>query len=293
MNNNVMKCLLQLLRFCRGGSFVFFLVLRSVPSMAGYFYAQDVRISLDMKNTTIHDVLVAIEKKGECYFVYDVDQIDVNRKVSIKVRNEAINYILDRLFSGIEIDFDTRDNRIILYKRDIPDMTGAKSQEVLKINGKVVDKTGEGIIGATVLEKGTLNGTATDVNGKFELSVSAKEVVLEISCIGFSKAIVSAKVGVPLTITLQEEVEALEEVVVVGYGTQKKIDLTGAISTVKADEILTNRPVSNLSAALQGSMPGLQITTGNSAPGGEPDLNIRGMNSINGGNPLEIGRAHV
>ena len=134
---------------------------------------------------------------------------------------------------------------------------------------------GESVIGATVLEQGTTNGTVTDMDGNFELVVSNKEVTLEISYIGYSKSVVKSKVGVP--VTLKEDTEVLDEVVVVGYGTQKKVNLTGAVSQV-GEKALESRPVQNVSQALQGLVPGMIF--GVDAKGGQlnntPSVSIRG-----------------
>ena len=120
------------------------------------------------------------------------------------------------------------DKKIVLTTN--ADNTQTVQQITFKVIGKVVDNMGESVIGATVLEQGTTNGTVTDMDGNFELVVSNKEVTLEISYIGYSKSVVKSKVGVP--VTLKEDTEVLDEVVVVGYGTQKKVNLTGAVSQV-------------------------------------------------------------
>lgn len=160
-------------------------------------------------------------------------------------------------------------------------------QQVSTVTGRVIDATGYGVIGAAVLEKGTSNGTVTDVDGNFSLNVNSKEVTLEISFIGYKTEVITAKASVPVNLTLKEDTEMLEEVVVVGYGTQKKANLTGAVSQVQMDKVLGNRPVGNVGAALQGAIPGLVVTP-QASPGEDTDFNIRGTTSINGGGPLVL-----
>ncbi|MDR2449396.1 MAG: TonB-dependent receptor [Prevotellaceae bacterium] len=152
------------------------------------------------------------------------------------------------------------------------------------ISGTVTDAAGETVIGANVVEKGTRNGAVTDVNGKFTLNV-AEGAVLQVSFLGYATQEVRATPN--MTVTLTEDAKALNEVVVVGYGTQKKINLTGAVATVSTEE-LVNRPVANLAEALQGLSPGLIIEQSNSAPGSRVGINIRGLNTMNNNNPLII-----
>ena len=148
-------------------------------------------------------------------------------------------------------------------------------QQTIKITGTVVDNTGVPVIGANVVIKGTTNGTITDLDGKFSLD-GPPNATLIISYVGFIDQEVTVKGNNPLSITLKEDAEALEEVVVVGFGTQKKVNLTGAVSSVTS-EAFENRSVSNVSQALQGSMPGLNITQSHGYLNSEPDINIRGV----------------
>ena len=152
--------------------------------------------------------------------------------------------------------------------------------------GFIVDRAGEPVVGASVLVKGTLNGTISDGNGRFSLRQVQPGDRLVISYVGYlSQEMVWD--GTPLRITLAEDTQMLDDVVVVGFGTQKKVDLTGAVSQVKMADVLGDRPVINASAALQGSIPGL-IVSGASAPGQKKSFNIRGTLSINGGAPLVL-----
>ena len=156
------------------------------------------------------------------------------------------------------------------------------------ITGKVLDSGNLPVVGAAVIQEGTRNGNTTGVNGEFSINVPAKEVTLEVSCLGY----VTQRVTVPatqgtVTVILSEDTMSISETVVVGYGTQKKVNLTGAISVVESSS-LENRTATTLGHMLQGSVPGLNITTSSGYPGSSPSINIRGTNSINGGSPLVL-----
>lgn len=152
--------------------------------------------------------------------------------------------------------------------------------------GVVKDATGEPIIGASVIVKGTTNGTITDLDGNFSLPDAQKGDIIQISFVGY-QTIEQVWNGKSFNITLQDDTHALDEVVVVGFGTQKKVDLTGAVSQVKMEDVLGDRPIVSASAALQGAMPGLMVS-GSSSPGQAKSFNIRGTLSINGGSPLVL-----
>lgn len=155
-----------------------------------------------------------------------------------------------------------------------------------QVKGVVVDEAGQPVTGAFVLQKGTSNGTVTNVDGQFNLDVPS-DAVLEVSCLGYVTQEVAVAGKSQLNVVLAEDTELLEEVVVVGYGTTKKENLTGAVSVVSSDAI-SNRSRSNLGQILQGAVPGMTVTTSSGQPGEGVSLNIRGWNSINSGSPLVL-----
>ena len=165
--------------------------------------------------------------------------------------------------------------------------TGAFAQ-TRTVSGRVLDSGSQPVVGAAVIQQGTRNGVTTGVDGEFSLNVPAREVVLEVSCLGYETQTitVSASQG-SVSVVLSEDSMSISETVVVGYGTQKKVNLTGAISVVESKS-LENRTASTLSHMLQGSVPGLNITTSSGYPGSSASINIRGTNSINGGSPLVL-----
>ena len=160
------------------------------------------------------------------------------------------------------------------------------TQQTETATGVVKDALGETVIGASVVVKGTTNGTITDFDGNFSIPGVKKGDIIQISFVGYQTQEIAWD-GKPLNITLKDDTQALEEVVVVGFGSQKKADLTGAVSQVKMTEVLGDRPVINATAALQGTMPGLMVS-GSSSPGQSKSFNIRGDLSINGGSPLVL-----
>lgn len=247
-------------------------------------YGQRVMIDLTAENMTVKEVLEQIESQSDFDFFYNNAHVDLNRQVTVPDEGEELFTILDSVFEGTGVKYVVMDKKIVLSAEA---ETTQSVQQKQKISGRVVDASGEPIIGATIKEKGTSNGTISDFDGNFVLEVSPSSV-LEISYIGYQSQTIKSDGSQPLSITLKEDTQTLEEVVVVGYGVQKKANLTGAVSSVKMDEILGDRPVTSVSDALLGAMPGLQVTGTSGQPGSEMSFNIRGTNSINGGNPLVL-----
>lgn len=246
-------------------------------------------ITINMKNATVKDVISEIESQGEYYFTYSSNQINIKRIVSIQVKNNSIETVLKKLFTNQGIRYSIENNHVVLYKEKTPNknsVTTSNSQTNRKVTGTVCDKLGP-IIGASIFEKGTTNGTITDMDGNFTLNVN-EGAILEISYVGYVTQHVKVGIQKNFKIDLKEDTQALEEVVVIGYGTQKKANLTGAVSSVKMDEVLGNRPVTSVTNVLMGAMPGLQVTGTSGQPGSSTKFNIRGVNSINEGEPLVL-----
>lgn len=253
--------------------FVLFLLLGTMQSLASVAYSQNVKMSLDMENTTVHDVIAAIEKQGDFYFTYNLNQININRKVSIKVQNNTVDQILDRLFSEYDIAYKIENRHIVLFKKEAGTVAAVKQQKTL--NGVVVDDSGEPIIGASVLEKGTTNGTITDLDGHFTLSIG-KGTELIVSYVGYTTKSVKISNQSTIKVVLVEDAKTLDEVVVIGYGTQKKSDVSGSVTTVSGEK-LTRMPTANAEAALQGMAPGLAVNFGSGAAGSSAKLQVRGV----------------
>lgn len=231
-------------------------------------------ITLHLKNTTVKEVIAEIENQGDFYFTYSTNHVNVNRKVSIDVKNNSVEKVLDQLFANEGIGYSIEDNHIVLYKQSQETQVASVKQEKRKISGVISDKNGP-IIGASIIEKGTTNGTITDFDGKFNLEV-APGTVLKISYVGYITQLVKVGTQKTFQIELKEDTKALEEVVVIGYGTQKKSDVSGSVTTVSGQK-LTQLPTSSAEAALQGMAPGLSVNFGSGAPGTAASLQVRGI----------------
>jgi TonB-linked SusC/RagA family outer membrane protein len=257
---------------------------------AEQIYSQDAKISLDMKNATIEKVLQTIEEKSDYYFLYNSRLIDVDRKVSVRVRNAPISAVLEKLFNSENVNYEVKGSQIILSPKEmysqITAVVNALQQQKKTITGTIVDEAGEPIIGANIVEVGTTNGTVTDVDGKFSLNVD-NNATIHISYIGYLDQEFAIGNQTTLNVVLSEDTELLEEVVVVGYGTQRKETLTGSIASISASDITTTK-TENLINNIQGKVPGLLIRQQSGEPGtfnnaisirgyGEPMIVIDGI----------------
>lgn len=254
-------------------------------------YAEQTTLTLRMNNRTVKDVFSYIEKNSEFIFVYHGSNINLNRKVNVDVNNQTVEAILNKMFEGTGIEYIINDRQIIVRKNEANKKqvaTVAPQQEKkITVTGNVKDAIGEPLIGVNVMVKGTTIGGITDANGNFSLSDVAPNGVLSISYIGYKTQEIVLHGKTSVNVTLNEDSEALDEVVVIGYGTLKKADLSGAVSTVPT-KVLENRPVLTVGQALQGSVANLTVSIGSGQATDSPSFNIRGTTSINGGNPLVV-----
>jgi len=240
--------------------------------------SQNARVTVKQNNVELRDVLNNIEKQTDYLFVYD-KYVNVSRKVSVNLNKRSLDEVLGELFGGTNIKYTVDGVYIVLSSKDkLAVNVNPVVQQSKNIKGIVKDANGEPIIGANVVEKGTTNGTVTDVEGSFSLQVASDDATLIVSYIGYTGKEISVKgQSSSLTIVLKEDSEALDEVVVVGYGTQKKSTLTGAVSSVKSEQ-LTVAPVGNVTNALSGKLPGLITQQSSGMPGSDAaKLSIRGF----------------
>lgn len=248
-------------------------------------YAQTTKLNVSAKNETLEKVLKQIEKQSQFLFFYNLEEVNKNERISLTKKNANIQEVLDAIASKTGLKYTIKDRHIVLTVSELS--KNEQQQQKSKVVGIVNDATGEPVIGANVVEKGSTNGTITDINGHFSLEVQPN-AVLQVSYIGYIPQNVSLNGQNNITIALQEDAQNLEEVVVVGYGVQKKRDLTGAVSSVK----LTDAPVSTvttISHALAGKASGLQVTQNSAQVGGGSTFRIRGAASTGAGNdPLVI-----
>jgi TonB-linked SusC/RagA family outer membrane protein len=261
---------------------LFIVLFGAFQAMAGAGYSQNARLSLHLQGTSVRDVLGAIEAQSEYYFLYNSELIDVQRKVDLNVENETIEKILSTLFQEEDVKVVVRDRHIILTP------TGKSIRQPNKsLQGTVKAVSGEPLPGVSILINGTGNGTITDSEGNFSLNNVRPDAILIISFIGMKTQEIVVGEKTVLHVVMEEESIGIEEVVAVGYGVQKKVNLTGSVAAVQG-EILKSRPVGAVGAGLQGLLPGVTVTSSSGQPG-SPGVNIlvRGINTINSQtNPL-------
>ena len=251
----------------------------AIQLSAASVYSQYVSLNLSMKNTTVGAVINSIKSQTGYEFSYDADLLDkVIGTVSVDMKNEQIETILNKIFGGTDINFRVLNNRIFLKEepgklKNLSVVNQQQSQKTVK--GTVVDAANIPVIGANVFVKGTTHGTITDMDGNFTLTNVAENSTLVISYIGFLEKNVEVGNKTSFDIVLLEDSKKLEEVVIVGYGTQKKVNLTGSITAVNASE-LSGISTSNLSNTLAGRGPGVNITGNSGLMGASSNIRIRG-----------------
>ncbi len=246
-------------------------------------YSQDTRLTISANQERLEDFLGKIETQSEFRFFY-TGKINVDKKVSGNFRNKSITEIMDEVSKIADIQYAVMGRQVVLAPREEVVML---QQQGKTVTGRVVDENGEPVPGATIVVKGTTTGTISDMDGNFTLAGVPEDAALMFSFVGMTTVEAAIAGKDRLDIVLQEETLGLDEVVVVGYGTQKKINLTGAVNQITSEELL-DRPVTTISSAIQGIMPNLNITFGGGTPGQMGSLNIRGTTSLNGGSPLVL-----
>lgn len=265
------------------------LTVFAVCSIASDLKGQEVlkhKVTIKANEKAIRKVLSELEKKAQVRFTYSSAVVNVGRQVTVDFTNKDLSDILADIF-GADIAYEVRGNRIILKpapatasNADVPIEEKTSEYFALEVSGKITDENGEPLPGASILEKGTTNGTSSDVDGNFSLSVMGQNSVLVFSFIGYASQEVPVGNQTTFNIQLAPDMRTLNEVVVVGYGTVKKSDLTGAVSSVKGEE-LTAYPAIDAVQSLQGRAAGVNITANNGAPGSTMKVRIRGGTSIN------------
>ena len=251
------------------------------------------QLSISATNTELKKVLQQIEKRSEYTFFYSDNFIDLNQKVSIQAKEEPIEQILNKLLLNTNVDYKINNSQIALSVRSGKSQTNNKSshqQDIINISGTIRDQEGEPIIGATIVEKGNpSHGTVTDADGNFSLSNVQKNATLLITYVGMKPQEVSTNGRSTINVIMEPDVELLEEIVVVGYGTQKKRDVIGSISTISSEELIKATGAGSFDAALQGLAPGLMVSNESGIPGSPVQVKVRGISSISSGtDPLWI-----
>ncbi|SFS49047.1 TonB-linked outer membrane protein, SusC/RagA family [Lutibacter maritimus] len=266
-----------------------FLLIISIFKIGANNYAQNTKITLNLQNVTIEKVLNEIEVKTDFKFLFNRNDIDINKIVSVNVDKEKVKNILNNMFLDMPVSFELLDKQIIIKKtleiKEKNQINLIKNQQI-EIKGKVTDAFGTPLPGVNIIIVGTVKGTGTDFDGNFTLEAKEGDII-EFSFIGMKTERVTVGTSTVINVKLTEDSASLDEVVVVGYGTQKKSDVTGAVGQVKAEK-LTKVVTTNPMDALQGQVSGVSVTSSTGAPGGVADILIRGIGSFGNNQPLFI-----
>lgn len=271
----------------------FILTVVSLIQIQANSYSENKKISLNLANVTVGQVINEIELLSRYKFLLNRKDVDLNRKVSIKARKKTINTILFQLFEDTNVGYEVLNEQIILTKTSIVlDKDEKASIPIEKIqfqvSGIITDTYGTPLHGASIMEKGTTNGTQSDFDGNFSLEIVNENAILVVSYIGFANKEIPVNGRANINIALEERAAGLEEVVVVGYGSVKRSDVTGAVSTVDSEDI-TALPVQDVQQALKGRAAGVRVIQNSGQPGSQVQIQIRGGNSYLGdNNPLYV-----
>ena len=253
---------------------LFFSALLSAAPLYG-------QISVTFKDVPLMEALSTLENKSEYSFFYSNMLPDKDARVSIDARDKSIEFILDNIFSNLSISYEINGHQIVLREDKKEDKNTS-----YKASGVVIDSAGEPVIGAGVVIEGSTNGTITDVDGRWELVVPSTTTKIVICSLGYKEQVVAAGSASARTVTLHEDSQMLQETVVVGYGVQKKVNLTGAVAMVNSEE-MNARPISSVASGLQGLLPGVTVVNSSSQPGqANTTIRVRGVGTIGNSNPL-------
>lgn len=271
----------QIFRIMRISTFL--LMVCVFCSYAGNAHSQNAKVSIRMNNVKLDKILNEIENQTDYLFIYN-NQVDINKITSVKVKNEAVAQVLDRILSETGINYELEGTHIILTTEAIKDLHA--QQQAKTVTGTVTDVSGEPIIGANIRIKGTTTGTITDIDGNFSIKAEPQSVI-EVSYIGYLTQETVINNQKSIRFLLKEDTKTLDEVVVIGYGVQKKADLTGSVANINTEKLNTQSNA-NIGQALQGKIAGVDIVSQGGAPGSGTRIMVRGIGTLNNASPLYI-----
>lgn len=256
------------------------LFLSTFCLFAGNSKAQNATVKLQTNHITVKELFKEIEKQTDYLIIYSNDELNTARQLNIRNKKGTVADLLKETFTDMPVTYEFEDNYIIFS----PGTKETSPQQARKITGKVIDKNGEPVIGANIVQRGTTNGTITDMKGEFSINVPPGKTI-QITYIGYLSKEITIQNQRNLLIQLTEDTQQLEEIVVIGYGSVKKGNLTTSVTTIKA-ETLENRPIQTITDALQGQVAGLSIVS-SGKPGSASSMQLRGATSLNDtGSPL-------
>lgn len=266
------------------------LCLACALCLTANMYAQDRNATVNVKDVTVKELLKAIESGSFYTFAYVDTDIDLSKTVSVSASNESIETIIKKVLPGVNVEF--KGQKILLnkaLKQPQPAPQASKPVSQRTVTGRVLDKSGQPVIGAMVIEKGTQNGAAVDLDGNYQLKVKGSNVVLEVSLIGYNTATATlADDQTKADFVIEEEAIKLDDVVVIGYGVQNKRDVTTSIASIKAEDF-ANTPTTDFRESMAAKMPGVQVLSLGGQPDGNVTVRVRGIQSATAGNdPLYV-----
>ena len=265
----------SILIFMKFVLFLCFMTTLQVIAVDGY--TQNATVNIHMKDTQVEKILKEIEKQSEYRFFYDAKSIQLNDVADVSWNSTKVSDALSELFGQKGIAYRLIDKQIVLFP--VATTTELSVQQGIKVSGKVTDESGIPMPGVNILIKGSAIGVVTDINGNYNITVPNEKSILVFSFIGYISYEMEVAAQTTIDMQMAEDTREIEEVVVVGYGTQKKVNMTGAVDMV-TDEVLQNRAMPNLSQGLQGVIPNLNLVMNDGKPIQSPSYNIRGTTSI-------------
>ena len=259
--------------------YLFFILLGLAPIHAA-MYSQTANLNIQVKNQTLRDALKQIEQASELYFFMNDNLDAMNQRVSIDVQDESFDFVMNTVLQGHGLSYRMYENNVVV-------ITEENVFQGISITGTVTDTYGDPLPGVTVMIKGTTQGTATGSDGAFSLQVSDGNATLVFSYVGFVTREIVVGDQRAIRVTLNEDTQMIDEVVVIGYGVQRKVNLTGSVATVNVEKELESRPLTNLSMALSGAAPGLTVMQTSGRPNSDgATILIRGLGTLNSSGPL-------
>ncbi len=245
-------------------------------------YSQNTRLNLDIKDGTVKTVLKLIEEQSNFRFFYNSDLVDLDKEMSVSFKNKNIDEILRTVLSGTSVGYRVLENNFVV-------LSSAEMLQQITITGTILDDDGEPMPGVNIMVKGTGTGVVSNINGKFSINVPNRDAILLFSFVGYISQEIPVGNQTEISITLSEDTKLIEEVVVVGYGVQKRVNLTGAVATVDVERELQSRPLTNVGMALSGMAAGVQVMQNSGQPNSDgANIRIRGIGTLNTSTPLVL-----